>query len=153
MKSEADSPLAKFLGSFKDEMASTFKSLRDLISNVNVAASTSSAPTSSPLPSPTIPSPGEPRRERERSPALVRAESSDSDSDQEENQVAANRATKYKLSIEEVDELLGAIYDTLEIEEEESQLSRHDKMYAALGKKKDRVFPIHGALSDLGRTR
>ncbi|XP_040201850.1 solute carrier family 23 member 2 isoform X2 [Rana temporaria] len=96
LKSEADSPLAKFLGSFKEEMASTLKSLRDFISNVNVSASSSGAAIVSPSPSPTIPSSGEPRTEREHSPGLVRPESSDSDSEQEEDQVAANRITKYK---------------------------------------------------------
>lgn len=45
---------------------------------------------------------------------------------------------------------MSAIYDTLEIEEE-TQLTRHDKMYEALGKKKAKVFPIHKVLSDLVR--
>ncbi|PIO30899.1 hypothetical protein AB205_0101980, partial [Aquarana catesbeiana] len=136
LKTEADSPLAKLLGSFKDEMESTFKSLRELIADVSTSASTSKAAAIPSSPCLTAPSSGEPRTAREHSPVLVSPESSDTDSDQEEDQVVANKAAKYKLSLEEVDELLSAIYDTLEIDEEETQLTRHDKMYDALGKKK-----------------
>ncbi|XP_077336773.1 lamina-associated polypeptide 2, isoforms alpha/zeta-like isoform X2 [Lithobates pipiens] len=131
-------------------MASTFKSLRELITDVGsaAAASTSKATIISSSPCLTTPSSGEPRMIREPSPTLISPDSSDTDSGQEEDQVTS-KASKYRLSLEEVDELMGAIYDTLEIEEEETQLSRHDQMYEALGKKKARVFPIHKVLSDL----
>lgn len=44
--------------------------------------------------------------------------------------------------MEEVDELLGAIYDTLEIKEQET-LSGHDRIYQGLKKMKPKVFLVH----------
>lgn len=44
--------------------------------------------------------------------------------------------------------LLGAIYSTLDIKEEQVALSRHDLMYDGLEEPKGRVFPVHKLLSD-----
>lgn len=46
------------------------------------------------------------------------------------------RSSRYKLSLEEVDDLL-EVYTTLEIEEEKAQLSVHDKMFQGLGEVKN----------------
>lgn len=40
--------------------------------------------------------------------------------------------SRYKLSLEEVDSLLGSIYQTLDIEEDKAVLSRHDLMYQGM---------------------
>lgn len=64
----------------------------------------------------------------------------DSDKEGEE---ADLRTSRYKPSLEEVDDLLKAIYMTLGIQEEKIQLSVHDKMYRGLDESKHRVFPVH----------
>lgn len=52
------------------------------------------------------------------------------------------------MSLEDVDDLLKAIYATLEIEAEKVQLSKHNLMYEGMHKKKARVFPVHSSLLD-----
>lgn len=49
---------------------------------------------------------------------------------------------RYKLSLEEVDDLLLAIHTTLGIQEEKKVLL-HNQMYKGLGEQKKRVFLIH----------
>lgn len=56
-------------------------------------------------------------------------------------------ATKYKLSLEDVEDLLKAIYETLYIQEDKVQLSRHDLMYQSMEQKKVCCFLVHNVLS------
>lgn len=58
------------------------------------------------------------------------------------------KASRYKLSLEEVENLLKAVYNTLEIQEEKAQLSVHDIMYQGLEGTKQRVFPVHMVLTE-----
>lgn len=44
----------------------------------------------------------------------------------------STRTSQYKLSLEEVEVLLGAIHSTLGIQEEKKSLSLHDQMYKGL---------------------
>ncbi|XP_077319390.1 uncharacterized protein LOC143941218 isoform X2 [Lithobates pipiens] len=67
---------------------------------------------------------------------------------EEEEEEEDSRGSKFKLSLEEVDDILKAIYTTLKIQEEKVQLSVHDKMYQGLDETKRRVFPVHRVLSD-----
>ena len=69
----------------------------------------------------------------------------DSDEEEEEGEY---RNSRYKVSLDEVDDLLEAIYTTLDIQEEEVQLSLHDKMYQGLDASKHKVFPVHKVVSD-----
>lgn len=52
----------------------------------------------------------------------------------------ASRESRYKLSLEVIDDLLKAIYM---IQEEKVELSVHDKMCKGLAKTKHRVFSVH----------
>ena len=70
------------------------------------------------------------------------------DSEEEEEEGAQSRPTKYKLSLEQVDGLLRAVYITLGLEEDKKELSLHDKMYAGLEEPKGRIFPVHQTISD-----
>lgn len=47
-------------------------------------------------------------------------------------EVTATGISRFKLTLEEVDELLAAIYDTFEIKQEKIGLARHDLMYRTL---------------------
>lgn len=58
------------------------------------------------------------------------------------------KSLRYRLSFEEVDALLGVIYETLEIKEEQVSLSIHNQMYQTLKEDQGRVFPVHDALSE-----
>lgn len=42
------------------------------------------------------------------------------------------QASRYKLTLEEVEDLLKAVYTTLDIQEEKTPLPLHDKMYQEL---------------------
>lgn len=55
---------------------------------------------------------------------------------------------RYRLSLEEVDALLGEIYETLEIKEEQTSLSQHDQMYQTVKEDQNRIFLVHSALVD-----
>lgn len=63
-----------------------------------------------------------------------------------EEKVTPPGAQGIKLSLDEVDDLLKAIYNTLEIEEEKLELPKHDQMYEGSNAKKSRVFPVHSSL-------
>lgn len=70
------------------------------------------------------------------------------ESEGEEAEGESTRSSRYKLSLEEVEELLGAIHTTLGIQEERKKLSLHDQMYKGLGEHKRKVFPVHEVLVD-----
>lgn len=54
----------------------------------------------------------------------------------------STRPSRYKLSLEEVEDLLGAIHTTLGIQEEKKeQLSLHNQMYQGLGEQKKEGVP------------
>ena len=71
-----------------------------------------------------------------------------SGSDAEEDDDRDRSSSRYKLSLEEVDDLLKTIHATLNIKEEKAQLSLHDKMYQGLDEVKHKNFPVHKVLSD-----
>lgn len=60
-----------------------------------------------------------------------------------------NAPSKYKLSLEQVDGLLRAIYATLGLEEgAKKKLSLHDRMYAGLSEPKNHTFPVHAVITE-----
>lgn len=56
--------------------------------------------------------------------------------------------SRFKLSLDDVDYLLAAIFSTLYIKEETMALSLRDLMYKGLEEPKGRIFPVHKVLSD-----
>lgn len=62
--------------------------------------------------------------------------------------VKGSKWPRYKLSLEEVDALLGMIYELLKIKKEQVSLSLHDPMYQTLKEGKGRIFPVHSAFSE-----
>lgn len=53
--------------------------------------------------------------------------------------------SRYKLSLEDVDNFPKAIYETLDVEEKKVPLCRHNKMYWDLHRQ-SRVFLVHKVL-------
>lgn len=141
-----DDPVAscqKMLTSVRDELASTFSSFRTLIDKLQTPAESPSSLKAS------VSTPQQ--AESEDSEAEVRSTRSsleESGSDTEPRDRESTRGSRFKLSVEDVDDLLKAIYTTLELKEEEVQLSKHDLMYKGLHKRKSRVFPVHSSLVD-----
>lgn len=92
-----------------------------------------------------LPSLSEPSLEDEgdREPRSLTSSQAGSASDSKED---FSRGSRYKLSLDDVGDLLKAIYDSLEIREEQVQLSKHDLMYQGSSAQKARVFPMHKSL-------
>ena len=72
----------------------------------------------------------------------------DPSSGESETEEETGSPAKFKLSLEEVDNLLIAIYATLGLGEEKKDLSLHDRMYAGLCEPKGRTFPVHSVISE-----
>lgn len=131
------------------ECTDLFSSVRELTNSLSLVRSLlvkSLASQAGPKQPPSTPRPSTSR-------AVVSTDSGDEgtntlpslkDSDEEEEDSWASR---YKLSLEEVDDLLKVIYMTLEIQEERVELSVHDKMYQGLDETKP-VFPVHRVFLD-----
>ncbi|PIO34739.1 hypothetical protein AB205_0089000 [Aquarana catesbeiana] len=121
-----DDPVAscqKMLTSVRDELASTFSSFRTLIDKLQTPAESPSSLKAS------VSTPQQ--AESEDSKAEVRSTRSsleESGSDTELRDRESTRGSRFKLSVEDVDDLLKAICTTLELKEEEVQLSKHDLM-------------------------
>lgn len=69
-------------------------------------------------------------------------------SEEEEDEEKEASSSRYRLSFEEVDDLLKTIHTTLNIKEDKAQLSLHDKMFQGMGEVKNWVFPVHKFLSE-----
>lgn len=66
----------------------------------------------------------------------------------EEDDIITGRASRYKLYLEEVDDLLQAIYTTLKIQALKVQNIYIHEIYQGLDDSKHRVFPVHKVLSE-----
>lgn len=69
-------------------------------------------------------------------------------SEEEEGEGVEVAPSKFKLSLEEVDGLLGAVHVTLGLGEETKGLTLHDRMYAGLSEPKGHTFLVHSVISD-----
>lgn len=126
-------------------MQATFQGFRSILADFRPLLSQASAPSPSGVGLGEVGVPQEALVRESSPPAVVSSE----EEDPLEGTSSGN--SRYKLSLEEVDELLAAIYDTLDIREEQVQLSRHDLMYQGLQETKARVFPVHKVLSEAVR--
>ena len=134
----------KMLTSVRDELASTFGSFRELIDKMQVPQQgTSSKRKASVVSTPQVSVESE---DSEAEAKSTHSSQEDSGSDTEPKDRVSSKGSRFKLSLEDVDNLLKAIYTTLEMEEEEVQMSKHDLMYKGLHKKKSKNFPVHGSL-------
>lgn len=130
---------SELLSSFRKELADTFESFRSYLDRRPTAHS-SVVPHSQ---SSVSASRGGSDSEEEESNILLNSEE-----EAEEVNEASSPSSRYKLSLEEVDDLLRTIHTTLNITEDKAQLSLHDKMFQGLGEEKHRVFPVHKFLSE-----
>lgn len=130
------------------ELSSTFQSFKALFSSFQLPQAQSSplpvqqSVTPSPVDTPSVSGerPGGSRVEIEEEPDST-ASDSQRESDVEEVDGESTKTSRYKLSLDEVEELLGAIHTTLGIQEEKKVLSLHDQMYKGLGEQKKEGFP------------
>ena len=74
------------------------------------------------------------------------AVSGSQESEEEAREGDSRKPSRYKLSLEDVDHLLEAIYATLGIQTEKKPLSLHDQMYEGLGDQESKNFPVHDVL-------
>lgn len=129
------------LSSVKDKLASTFQSFKGMMDRMQ-------GPSPSLVRAASLPSLSEPSQEAEEDrvrPRSLASSQVDSASDSE-GEDDSSRVFRYKLSLDDVGDLLKAIYDTLEIRKEQVQLSRYDLMYQGSSAHKARVFPVHKSL-------
>lgn len=140
VKEESSQECKELLSSVRKELAEALGTVRSLVKHGQSSSQEQSSHSSFPQ-STSRQVESESEEERESIPP------STIDSEEEEVE-EESRSSRYKLSLEEVDELLKAIYTTLEIQEEKAQLSVHDKMYLGLEEIKHRVFPVHKVLTD-----
>ena len=144
VKDDSTAECHKVLTSVRDELASTFSSFRGMMDRVQMPSpiyKASSAPS-------LAATPGVFEQEEEEAGGSTRSQASSqmdsaSGSEVEED---SSRGARYKLSLEDVGELLNAIYETLEIREEPVQLSKHDQLYQGCSAQKTKVFPVHKSL-------
>ena len=142
VKEESSQQNNEFISSFK-ELTDTLSSVRSLLSRTPQVLSDSQQTGGTSSQPSTSKSAVSSDSEDEGESALC----SIRDSEEEEKEEVAS-SSRYKLSLEEVDELLKAIYTTLEIAEEKVQVSLHDRMYQGLEQTKRRVFPVHKVLTE-----
>ena len=67
-------------------------------------------------------------------------------SDGEDQDGESRKPSRYKLSLDEVEDLLGAVYTTLGIQTDKKPLTLHDRMYRGLEEQERKVFPVHDIL-------
>ncbi|PIN97262.1 hypothetical protein AB205_0124080, partial [Aquarana catesbeiana] len=89
--------------------------------------------------------PGPSREEAREEPDSATSGSQD-ESEGENQDGESRRPSRYKLSLDEVEELLGSVYTTLGIQVDKKPLSLHDQTYKGLGEQKKKVFPVHKVL-------
>ncbi|PIO27098.1 hypothetical protein AB205_0108830 [Aquarana catesbeiana] len=134
----------KMLTSVRDELTSMFSLFKTLIDKIKV-------PSEGPSPVRTSAGPSAPQQSAESEDSEAGSTHSspeESGSDTGPRDRESTKGLRYELTLEDVDDLLRAIYMTFDIEEEKVQLSKHDLMYNGLHKKKARVFPVHSSLLD-----
>lgn len=133
----------KMLTSVRDELKSTISSFKTLVEKMQ-------APVQPSTPAQAPPSLNDPvgLEEEVSSSHSSGGEQEGSGSGEEHKGNDSHDSSNCKLSLEDVDNLLKAVYTTLEIEEEEVHLSKHDLMYTS-HKKNARVFPVHSSLLDV----
>ena len=133
------------------ELSGTFQSFKDIFANFQLPQSSPSVaqqvipPNPEVLPSGSREKPADIREDAEEEQDSA-ASSSQEESDSEKTEAGSSKVSRYKLSLEEVEELLETIHATLGIVEEKKTLSLHDQMYSGLGEQRKRVFPVHEVL-------
>ena len=148
---EKDAERGSELAATVKELSSTFQSFKDLFAGFQLPQSSPSPaqqaipPSLMALPSGSRENPGDLREDVEEEQDSA-ASDSQKESEGEGKEGKSSRNSRYKLSLEEVDDLLGAIHATLGISEEKKALSLYDLMFASLGEQKKRVFPVHEVL-------
>ena len=140
---EETSQQYKDLYSSVQEMASSLSSVKDILAQ----GPANQGEPQQPPPIPKVPASRQTDGDSgdEGTSTLTSLRGSDEEEQEEED---SSKSSKFKLSLEEVDDLLKAIYTTLDIQEEKIQLSTYDKMFQGLDDSKRRVFPVHKVLSD-----
>lgn len=133
------------------ELSSTFQSFKDLFSSFQLPQTPPQLPQqAAPVPS-ALPSTSR-DIQGEASKVVEACDSSPPDSQGESEAEGGDgdpvRPSRYKLTLDEVDDLLGAIHTTLGIQDERKVLSLHDQMYEGMGEQKKKVFPVHQVLVD-----
>lgn len=129
------------LTSVRDERTSTFSSFKSLIAKIQV-------PSEGPSQDLTPDGSGAPPQNTESETRSPHSSQEESGSDGGPKDRESVRGSRYKLSLDDDDELLNAIYVTPGIEKEKVQMSKHDLMYEEMHKKKARLFPVHSSLLD-----
>ena len=137
VQKESASVREELMASVKDELLATFQTMRESLAPVTI-----SQPSTSQSSQETgwAPRPSDNEGSRESQPQAPSSEDS-------ENEEEIESPSKFKLSLEDVDGLLRAIYATLGLSEEKRDLSLHDRMYAGLCEPKGRTFPVHPVIS------
>ena len=123
------------LSSFRKELENTFSSFRSFLEKRPVSQSAPRASTSSHGWEVSESEDEEPKN-------LSGSEAEEGDEDKDPT------PSRYRLSLEEVDDLLKTIHTTLNIKEDKAQLSLYDKMFQGLEEVKYRTFPVHKVLSE-----
>lgn len=139
VKEDASSACSDLIASVKKELDATIQSFRSSLANPSLSQPTTSQSSQGSLIVPVM--------ETEASPTPEGHSPSQSE-DSDEGEEGENLPSRFKLSLEQVDGLLKAIYTTLGLEEERKELSLHDKMYAGLSEHKNRNFPVHSVISE-----
>ena len=133
------------LASSVKELANTFDSFKTFFEGFQQLQSASpSITTAVQIPSNRAGPSNTPTEEADEEPD--NAVSGSQESDEEAQEGDSRKPSRYKLSLEDVDHLLGAIYTTLGISTEKKTLSLHDQMYEGLGEQEKKYFPVHDVL-------
>lgn len=141
VREETTSACSDLIASAKKELDATIQSFRSSLTYPSASQPTTSQSSQGSLLVPAVEAEMGPLNREGLSPS--HSNESNEDSDELENM-----SSKYKLSLDQVDGLLKAIYATLGLEEEHKEMSLHDKMYAGLSESKSRTFPVHAVISE-----
>ncbi|PIO24691.1 hypothetical protein AB205_0000360, partial [Aquarana catesbeiana] len=135
------------------ELSSTFQSFKTLFEGLQLPATPSPASQSTTPPlaqgfassQPRATASAEetagPSREEAREEPDSATSSSQDESEGENWDGESRRPSRYKLSLDEVEDILGAVYTTLGIQVDKKPLSLHDHMYKGLGEQKSVPSP------------
>lgn len=141
VKEEASSACSDIIASVKKELDATIQAFRSSLVTPALSQATTSDPSQDSHLTPTVEAEAGPTTQKGHSPSY-------SGEEEEEEEEEADAPSRYKLSLEQVDSLLKAIYATLGMEEEKRELSLHDRMYEGLGEATGRTFPVHSVISE-----
>ena len=137
----------KQLASSVKELSNSFESLKTLFEGFQIPQPQSASPSTSTvtrIPSTCAGPSITPREEEEEEPDNAVSGSQESEGEAQEGD--SRKPSRYKLSLEDVDHLLGAIYTTLGIPTDKKTLTVHDQMYEGLGEQENKFFPVHDIL-------